>query len=337
MNQPKMTLEDKTVNISSGHGQNRSSGPTPPKMRTFTGKEDWRPYFLQFCHIANKYEWSDQDRLDKLIECLRDRALKYFTTRPKFVQDNYKLTCKKIEERFGCKDLANVIRRQLQELRQVPEESHEEYAEHTQDLAADGFPGTSDEFIQIVASDAFLKGCQDKRVALTAMDKDPENLDKAVQLVKSAMTNQRVIFGIKKRVTFQETEMEDCDPDDDFQASASLRTVYRKDTDSTMSKFEARLKKMEEDLKETITNVQQILDILTRNNTVNRARSPQRQNSSKSPVRDGRCYNCDEEGHFSSSCTKPRRLRSPQWFGSRPWSPTPDSQSVNLSFQGLKT
>ena len=81
------------------------------------------------------------------------------------------------------------------------------------------------------------------------------------------MTNQRVIFGIKKtdvkRVTFQETEMEDCDPDDDFQASASLRTVYRKDTDSTMSKFEARLQKTEEDLKETKTIVKQILDILT--------------------------------------------------------------------------
>ena len=190
MNQPKMTLKDKTVNNSSGHGQNRPSGPTLPKMGTFTGKEDWRPYFLQFCHIANKYEWSDTDRLDKLIEYLRDRALKYFTTRPKFVQDNYKLTCKKMEERFGCKDLPNVIHRQLQELRQFPEESLEEYAELAQDLAADGFPDTSDEFIQIVASDAFLKGCQDKRAALTAMDKDPENLDKAVQLVKSAMTNQ---------------------------------------------------------------------------------------------------------------------------------------------------
>jgi type IV secretory pathway VirB4 component len=84
--------------------------------------------------------------------------------------------------------------RQLQELRQFPEESLEEYAELAQDLAADGFPDTSDEFIQIVASDAFLKGCQDKRAALTAMDKDPENLDKAVQLVKSAMTNQNDVL-----------------------------------------------------------------------------------------------------------------------------------------------
>jgi hypothetical protein len=78
MDQPKMTLEDKTVNNSSGHGQNRPSGPTPPKMGTFTGKEDCRPYFLQFCHIANKYELSDQDRLDKRIECLKRSCIKIF-------------------------------------------------------------------------------------------------------------------------------------------------------------------------------------------------------------------------------------------------------------------
>ena len=133
-------------------------------------------------------------------------------------------------------------------------ESLEEYAERAQDLAVDGFPGTSDDFIQIVIADAFLKGCQDKLTSFAALNKDPDNLDRAVQLVKSTMTNQRLILGTKKtdvkRVTFQEAEIEDCDPDDDFQASASLRTIYRTETDSTTSKFEARLKKTEEDLKE---------------------------------------------------------------------------------------
>ena len=56
------------------------------------------------------------------------------------------------------------------------------------------------------------------------MYKDPENLDRAVHFVKSALTNQRVILENEKkdakRVTFQETEIEDCDPDDDHQASA---------------------------------------------------------------------------------------------------------------------
>ena len=99
-----------------------------------------------------------------------------------------------MEERCECKDLPSIIRRQLQELRRFLEESLEEYAEHAQDLAVDGFPGTSADFIQIVATDAFIKECHDKRATFTAMNKDPENLDRAVQVVKSAMTNQRVIL-----------------------------------------------------------------------------------------------------------------------------------------------
>ena len=65
--------------------------------------------------------------------------------------------------------------------------------------------------------------------------------------MKSAMNNQRVIVGIKKTdvksMTFQETAIEDSDPDDDHQTSACLRTVYRQETYSTMGKFEARLRK----------------------------------------------------------------------------------------------
>jgi hypothetical protein len=102
------------------------------------------------------------------------------------------------------------------------------------------------------------------------------------------MTNQRVVVGIKKtdvkRVTFEETEIEDCDADDEHQASICLGTVYMKETHSTMRKFEARLKKNEKDITETKTNVKQILDIFTRNNTINRAISSQRYNSSWSPV-----------------------------------------------------
>ena len=90
--------------------------------------------------------------------------------------------------------MTNVIRRQLKELRHFTEESLGEYTECAQNLAIGGFPGTSDDFIQIVTTDAFLKGCHDKRAALTAMDKDPENLDRVVQFVKSAMTNQREIL-----------------------------------------------------------------------------------------------------------------------------------------------
>ena len=125
--------------------------------------------------------------------------------------------CSKITNQFArrwIKDLPHIIRRQLQDVREFPEESLEKYAERAQELTTDGYPGTPDSFIQIVATDAFLKGWSDRKAALTAMDKDPTDQDTALQYVKSAVTNQRVILGIKKPdigvkgVVFQESDTE---------------------------------------------------------------------------------------------------------------------------------
>ncbi|CAG2187715.1 unnamed protein product [Mytilus edulis] len=282
------------TNTHTGQGSKRQDGPLPPKMSTYDGRSDWRPYLVQFNHIANRYNWTNQDRLDKLIECLRDRALKFFTTMPKSVQEGYQAVCKKMEDRFGRKDLPHVIRRQLQDLRQLPEEPLDEYAERTQDLATDGFPGTPDDFIQIVATDAFLKGCMDKKAALTAMDKDPDSLDKALKYVKSAVTNQKVILGNKK---------------------PEVKGKGASDTD-VISRFESRLKKTEEDVQDTKTSIKQILDILKRGNSTNRFGQPQRLSSpGRSPIRDNKCFNCGEEGHFIAQCEKPKRVNSKKTFG----------------------
>lgn len=234
-----------------------------------TEKNDWHPYCVQFNHIADRHSWTNQQRLDKLIECLRDQALNSFTSRSKTVQQDYQSICKKMDERFGKKDLPHIIKRQLQDLRQFSEESPEEYAERAQELSTDGYPGTQDGFIQIVATDAFLKGCLDKKAALTAMHKDPTDLDTALQYVQSAVTNQRVILGIKKsdigieRVTFQESYMER-ETELDEEPLTSIRAVYRKETggDEMYKSLESRIKKTEDDLQETKSAVLQVLDIL---------------------------------------------------------------------------
>jgi hypothetical protein len=49
--------------------------------------------------------------------------------------------------------------------------------------------------IDMVAVDAFLKGCSNKQAALTVADKFPGTVDEAVNLVKSAEHNQRVVLG----------------------------------------------------------------------------------------------------------------------------------------------
>lgn len=323
------------------HEQIRTNGPLPPRLNTYDGKMDWRLYLLQFERISKKYKWSEEDKLDKLIECLRDRALKYFSTRSKTVQNDYQAMCKQMEERFGRKDLPNVIRRQLQELRQLPDESLEEYAERAQDLASDGYPGTPENFIQIVASDAFLKGCLDKKAALVAMDKDPVDLDRALQYVRSAITNQRIILGLKKtevkRVTLQEASEQSESYDTGSPKQAIIRTVYKKGTtEPDISKFDARLRKIEEDLRDTKVSLMQIIDLLRSQNHDNRQRPPQRQASPRrSPMRNGDCYNCGEPGHFSAECGQPRH-RSPQRYDPRSRSPIPESDRGSLNFKGLK-
>jgi hypothetical protein len=271
----------KAENSSTEHKQIRTHGLLPPRLNTYDGKMDWRLCLLQFERISKKYKWSEEDKLDKLIECLKDRALKFFSTRSKTVHNDYQAMRKQIEERFGRKDLPNVIRRQLQELRQLPDESFEEYAERAQDLASDGYPGTPENFIQIVASHTFLKGCSDKKTALVTMNKDPVDLDLTLQYVRSAITNQRIVFGLKntevKRVTLKEASKQSESIDTESSKPAIIRTVHKKGTtEPDISNFDARLRKIEEDLRDTKVSLIPILDFLRSQNHDNRKRSTQK-------------------------------------------------------------
>lgn len=301
--------------------------PLPPKMATYDGRSDWRPYFLQFSHIANRYKWTPEQRLDKLIECLRDKALKFYSVKAKSVQEDYMQLCTKINERFGRRDLPHIIRRQLQELKQQVEESLEEYAERTQEMAIDGYPETPEEFVEIVAVDAFLQGCSEKKAALTAMDKNPTTLHYALQYVKSAATNQRIILGSKKvdlkRVTFDE-DVEEYSPG----VEPAVRAVSFPDNNLNLSKLDQRLRKTEEGLEETRNMVREIFNVVT----ANRPKSPTRTGFS-SPVKKtpGECFSCGRPGHFSREC--PNRVRSYSPNGNRSRSPSPSRQ---LNWNGLK-
>jgi hypothetical protein len=77
-------------NIYSGMDKDRHS-PAPLKLSTYDGKTEWKPYTLQCNHIAKKYNWTEAEKLDKLIECLRDRALKFFSSRSQEAQDKFNL------------------------------------------------------------------------------------------------------------------------------------------------------------------------------------------------------------------------------------------------------
>ena len=76
------------------------------------------------------------------------------------------MLCEKMKSRFGRRDFPHTLRRQLQDLKQQKEGTLEEFAARTQEMATDSYPDNPDEFVEIVATDAFLKGCSDPAVAL---------------------------------------------------------------------------------------------------------------------------------------------------------------------------
>ena len=303
---------DKDTNSSMRDRPWLSNGPLPPKLATFDGKSEWRPYYVQFIHISNKYLWDDKQRLDKLVECLRDKALKFYSTRQPSVQNNFKALAEKMNQRFGNKDLPYTIRRQLQDARQNLDESVEEFAERVQEMATDGYGTTTPEnVVETISVDAFLKGCTDKKAALFAMEKTPTTLDQALQFVKSSIHNQRILLGYKTKTEAVKRVQFDEDPDTDQSQSNLAVRVLNKQTNSWQQSIENRLQRTEKDIYEMKTDISRILQTVTQSRGGNSRQS----SPARSPVRNfDTCFRCNEKGHFARDCNKTtpnNRSRSP--------------------------
>ena len=78
--------------------------PASPKMAIFDGKSDtieWAPFHMQFSRLARRYNWTEEDKLDRFIECLRGRALTYFSQLPEQIRECYEALVHVVESFWG--------------------------------------------------------------------------------------------------------------------------------------------------------------------------------------------------------------------------------------------
>ncbi|CAC5396879.1 unnamed protein product [Mytilus coruscus] len=294
-NNGKMSTSGKGKDDSSSREvkSNQRFGPTPPKLAIFDGKSEWKPYFMQFNHIARTYEWSNEQKLNRLIECLRDKALKFVSTRQETVQKNYDMLVQKLSQRFGNKDLPHTIRRQLQEVRQFVDESIEEFAERIQELATDGYLNTPENVVDTIAVDAFLKGCTDKKAALLPWRRTQ------IPWIKHYNMKPEV-----KRVQFY-------DDSDEESTECSVRQVKTgnnssmQDLQKKYETMETRMATTEQHIWTIKSDIKKIINSISPKTTADRQRSPSpRGRSPTRDVRDVQCYTCREMGHYSTQCPK---------------------------------
>ena len=110
------------------------------RVPTFNGKGNWGASYLQFSRIAARNGWGEVDKLDKLIDSLRDKALEYLSHLNGGTQNSFGNLVKAMEGRFGVQVDKGLARRMLQELEQKPGESFEELADRARVLIREAFP-----------------------------------------------------------------------------------------------------------------------------------------------------------------------------------------------------
>ena len=202
---------------------------------------------------------------------------------------------RKLGKRFGIKNSPITVRRQLQFIKQDESDSLEAYSQKVMVMVMDGFPGAREKIQEQIAVEHFLRGCIDRRAASVAMDKNPRRIHQAVQYVKDAINNRRVIYGKNPSTTARRVSFDPSTDEDTFDVKA-VRNVLKQDNPA--------VKSFEKDCRQKFHNIESMLkQLMVRSRTPPgfTLRSPTPLRSSQKPE-DSVCFRCRKKGHFQEDC-----------------------------------
>ena len=171
----------------------RPRGPQLPKMPMFDGN-NWNTFIFQFKRQADRFDWNDDDKLDRLLCCLQGKAVDYIVNRPPEICENYRVLVGDLKQRFSKRERPLTARNLLANLCQKEDEKLEDFSDRTIEAVRDSYPQAPDEVINDMAVTYFLTRSLDKSAASKAMDKDPVTLAEAVDEMKSAICKKEAVY-----------------------------------------------------------------------------------------------------------------------------------------------
>ena len=273
------------------------------KISPYNGKEEWLVWITKFEVVAERYGWSDSEKLDQLLPRLEGQAAQFvYSQLPRSMLDNYSTLTQELSSRFRViqtpRSFAAKFSRRVQRIG----ETAEEYANDLK-LLYDKAHGYRER--QLREEDLvrrFLDGLRDEDIRFSVeYHKEPSSIDEAVYHV----VNHEQTKGRKERRDSTRRLPDKTDVDSDCEQFAytepkrqvkSIRRTEKGKRDEKTEETESANKP--NDLKDLLDRIKKIEDKMSRQNE---------ERPTRGRNRDNRCYNCQEIGHFARLCPAKRQ------------------------------
>ena len=316
-------------------------------LGTFDGRTDLDAFLVRFRACSRNFKWSETEKVFYLMNALTERAepIVKEVGSDGTLEDVMKL----LQSRFGNRCKQEKFRNELKNRRRGPDESLQDFYLDLCRLRANAYDNDPNEkFPEIFFINIFVDALGDRELRRSILIQEPVTMEAAynVAMKLEAIDAYQTPFrdGTRDKQKVRKLDQEFVDP-------VEFLKVTETQTQVVGNKRLAELEELVRTQNAVINEMRQIIESLRYESsqtiprpmqnpgseessdqtygggTVNNYRDssvPSRtieDDQSAGPCQRRRCFNCDEYGHFSRYCKKPRRrdenLTSPRNGGSR--------------------
>ena len=259
---------DSSVDRCSRHGNPRKH----PEALRFDGKTNWLSFKRKFDSYRKVMRWSEEESKDYLMWSLEGKALDFLTiTKIDLERYSFRRIMKKLETRFGVKELTETSKAKFRQAFQKQDESLEDWADRVMTLATPAFVDLPEDHLKKEAIARFCQGCTDKEAAKHACFEQPETMEEALNLVKHHQYISQAVDGKKAKREYE----------------ASVNAVQSPSEARVEQLIRSALRDFAAKLQESSTS------LLSSSETGEKAKK--KKSSSQ-------CFFCKKFGHFKKDC-----------------------------------
>ena len=165
-----------------------------PKLDPFKGdSKGWPTFYFLFKQAAKAGGWGSEQKRQKLLSCLRDKAVEYVRRRPRDTLSTYRALVNTLKERYGQPTPAATCRKQLPSVKQAEGESIDDFADKVESLVLDAYPNSPLDQTEEYAVEYFLQGVRDKTPALLVLTNTPDTLEQAKKRLKGCIEDCKAV------------------------------------------------------------------------------------------------------------------------------------------------